>query len=118
VKTPSPIASVRRRPIRSPSAAPVRSSTANVSVYALTVHSSPSRLACRSVRITGIAVETTRLSSVVMKTAVEVIANVQSSFEFIVVLLRLSLSASNAAATLPSLRRPGVFEFGKPAYWS
>ena len=32
VKIPRPIASIRRRPNRSPSAAPVRSSTAKVSV--------------------------------------------------------------------------------------
>jgi hypothetical protein len=38
VKIAMPIASSRRRPKRSPSAAPVNSSTANVSVYALTVH--------------------------------------------------------------------------------
>ena len=38
VKIAMPITSSRRRPKRSPSAAPVNSSTANVSVYALTVH--------------------------------------------------------------------------------
>ena len=38
VKIATPIASRRRRPKRSPSAAPVNSSTANVNVYALTVH--------------------------------------------------------------------------------
>ena len=48
VKIASPIAKSRRRPKRSPSAAPVRSRTAKVRVYALTVHSSPARLACRS----------------------------------------------------------------------
>ena len=64
VKTPRPIANTRRRPKRSPSAAPVRSSTANVSVYALTVHSRLSSDAPRSSRITGSAVVTTRLSRV------------------------------------------------------
>ena len=73
-----PITNSRRRPKRSPSAAPVSSSTAKVSVYALTVHSSCEMDACRSRRITGIAVVTTRLSSVTMKSAIEVIANVQS----------------------------------------
>ena len=38
VKIAIPITSSRRRPKRSPSAAPVNSRTANVSVYALTVH--------------------------------------------------------------------------------
>ena len=41
VKMARPIENSRRRPKRSPSAAPVRSSTAKVSVYALTVHSRP-----------------------------------------------------------------------------
>src|SRR6266536_2053039 len=68
---------MRRRPKRSPRAAPVSRRTANVSVYAFTVHSRLSMLACRSFRITGSAVVTTRLSSVAMKTAVAVIANVQ-----------------------------------------
>jgi len=53
------------------------SSTAKVSVYALTVHSRSSMDALRSVRMTGIAVETTRLSRETMKSAIEVIANVQ-----------------------------------------
>ena len=77
VKMKRPTASMRRRPKRSPSAAPVKSRTAKVSVYALTVHSRLSIDACRSLRITGNAVVTTRLSSVAMKTATEVIANVQ-----------------------------------------
>ena len=80
VKMARPIENIRRRPSRSPSAAPVRSSTAKVSVYALTVHSSCDSDACRSLRITGSAVVTTRLSSVTMKSASEVIANVQPIF--------------------------------------
>jgi len=75
---PRPTANIRRRPRRSPSAAPVSSRTANVSVYAFTVHSSCVSEACRFRRITGSAVVTTRLSSVTMKSATEVIANVQS----------------------------------------
>ena len=77
VKIPSPIVNMRRRPNRSPSAAPVSRKTANVSVYAFTVHSSCSSDASRSVRITGSAVVTTRLSSETMNSATEVIANVQ-----------------------------------------
>ncbi len=77
VKMASPMMNMRRRPKRSPSAAPVRRKTAKVSVYAFTVHSSSSIVAPRSVRITGSAVETTRLSSTTMKSATEVIANVQ-----------------------------------------
>ena len=73
VKIPRPITNMRRRPKRSPSAAPVSRKTANVSVYALTVHSRPSIDASRSVRITGSAVETTRLSSVTMTSAIDVI---------------------------------------------
>ena len=73
-----PTMNIRRRPKRSPSAAPVRRKTANVSVYAFTVHSSSSIVAPRSVRITGSAVETTRLSSTTMKSATEVITNVHS----------------------------------------
>ena len=76
VKMPSPIANMRRRPKRSPSAAPVRRSTAKVSVYAFTVHSRPESPELRSSRITGSAVVTTRLSSVTMKSASDVIANV------------------------------------------
>ena len=78
VKSASPKMNIRRRPKRSPSAAPVSRKTAKVSVYAFTVHSSSSIVAPRSVRITGSAVETTRLSSTTMKSATEVIANVQS----------------------------------------
>ena len=41
VKSAIPSTNIRLRPNRSPSAAPVRRNTANVSVYALTVHSRP-----------------------------------------------------------------------------
>jgi hypothetical protein len=77
VNSESPSAKMRRRPNRSPSAAPVRSSTAKVSVYALTVHSSCESDASRSSRMTGRAVVTTRLSSETMKRASDVIASVQ-----------------------------------------
>ena len=68
---------MRLRPKRSPSAAPVISRTANESVYALTVHSSDSSEPPRSGRIDGSATPTTRLSSAVMKSAIETIARVQ-----------------------------------------
>ena len=77
VKMPRPMPNMRRRPKRSPSAAPVRSSTANDSVYALTVHSSDWIVAPRSSRMLGSAVVTTRLSSTTMKSAIETIAKVQ-----------------------------------------
>ena len=54
------------------------SNTAKVSVYALTVHSRFSIDAPRSLRMTGIAVVTTRLSRVTMKIPIEVIANTQN----------------------------------------
>ena len=77
VKSRRPNVNSRRRPNRSPSAAPVSRSTANVSVYALTVHSSCEIVACRSRRITGSAVVTTRLSRLTMKSASDVITSVQ-----------------------------------------
>ena len=82
VKGPRPKMNIRRRPKRSPSAAPVRRKTAKVSVYAFTVHSSSSIDAPRSVRITGSAVETTRLSRTTMNSATDVIANVQRVLVF------------------------------------
>ena len=77
VKMPSPITNMRRRPKRSPRAAPVRRKTAKLRVYALTVHSRSSIEAPRSPRITGREVVTTRLSRVAMKRATDVITNVQ-----------------------------------------
>ena len=53
----------------------------------MTVHSRLWREACRSLRITGIAVDTTRLSSETMKSAIEVIANVQSVVARVIVVL-------------------------------
>ena len=77
VNTASPTVNSRRRPNRSPSVAPVSSSTANVSVYAFTVHCRPSSPACKCSRIDGSAVVTTRLSSEAMNSAVDVTANAQ-----------------------------------------
>ena len=72
VKIPSPITKTRRRPKRSPSAAPVSRKTANASVYALTVHSSASIEAPRSTRMLASAFVTTRLSRETMKIATAV----------------------------------------------
>ena len=78
VNVASPMENIRRRPKRSPRAAPVRSSTANVSVYALTVHSSDWIDAPRLRRTEGSAVVTTRLSSVVMNRPRDTIASVHA----------------------------------------
>ena len=77
VKIEMPTANILLRPSRSPRAAPVRRSTAKLSVYALTVHSSSSSVAPRSSRMLTRAFVTTRLSSVTMKSATETIASVQ-----------------------------------------
>ena len=58
-----------------------------MSVYALTVHSSCSSVAPRSTRITGIAVETTRLSSTTMKSAIDVTAKVHTVLDLAVMIL-------------------------------
>src|SRR4051794_28779309 len=60
----------------SPSRPPVTSSTANVSVYALTVHSRLERLAPRSRWIDGSATFTTVLSSMIMNSAKHIAASV------------------------------------------
>jgi hypothetical protein len=77
VKAPRPTRNMRRRPKRSPSAAPVRRNTAKASVYAFTVHSSASSEAPRSSRMLVSAFVTTRLSRLTMKIAIEEIARVQ-----------------------------------------
>ena len=77
VKMPIPITNIRRRPKRSPRAAPMSRKTAKLSVYAFTVHSRSSIEAPSSVRITGREVVTTRLSSIAMKSATDVITKVQ-----------------------------------------
>ncbi len=113
VKMPSPTASIRRRPNRSPSAAPVRRKTAKVRVYALTVHSRLSMFAPRSLRITGSAVVTTRLSSVAMKTATDVIA--KAHIVRALAVMSSSFSSSFrwcAAAAAGWLRLPGVLWCG------
>src|SRR5436309_1602812 len=68
-KTVTPNRNMRRRPKMSPSRPPVTSSTAKVSVYALTVHSSAEVVACRPRWIEGSATFTTVLSSMIMNSA-------------------------------------------------
>ena len=87
VKIASPTRNMRLRPNRSPSAAPVSSKTAKVSVYAFTVHSSPCSEAPRSFLITGSAVVTTRLSSETMNTATDVTMKVQMLSALVLMLL-------------------------------
>ena len=84
VNSASPTMNIRRRPKRSPSAAPVSSSTAKLSVNALTVHSSPARPVPRLRRITGSAVVTTRLSSAAMNCATPVTRTAQNTLERLV----------------------------------
>ena len=62
VNSAIPTTKRRRRPNRSPSAEPVSRSTANVSVKALTVHSSAPGPAPKPTRMLGSAVATTSLS--------------------------------------------------------
>src|SRR6266540_2370764 len=69
VNSPSPAAKTRRRPDRSPRAAPVISSTAKQRTYALTVHSRSSNEAPRSRWIVLKAVATTSMSSTTMNEA-------------------------------------------------
>jgi len=76
VKTTRPARNIRRRPMRSPIADAVSRNAANGSVYALTNHWRLCSDACRSVRITGSAVLTTRLSSVTMKVGMPIAARI------------------------------------------
>ena len=68
-KTTTPNRNMRRRPKMSPSRPPVTSSTAKVSVYALTVHSRAESDASKSRWIDGSATFTTVLSSMIMNSA-------------------------------------------------
>ena len=68
-KTTTPNRNILRRPKMSPSRPPVTSSTAKVSVYALTVHSSEDRDASKLFWIDGRATFTAVLSSMIMKSA-------------------------------------------------
>ena len=72
------MANIRRRPNRSPSAAPVISSTAKLSVYAFTVHSSCSIDAPRCTRIVGSAVVTTSASSATISDATDATIKTQT----------------------------------------
>src|SRR4051794_23529088 len=75
-KTMTPKRNIVRRPKMSPRRPPVTSSTAKVSVYALTVHSSDEIDACRSRWIEGSATFTTVLSSMIMNSAKHMAASV------------------------------------------
>ena len=75
-KTTTPKRNMRRRPKMSPSRPPVTSRTANVSVYALTVHSRPESVAPRSSWMEGSATFTTVLSSMIMNSAKHIAASV------------------------------------------
>jgi len=68
-KTTTPTRNIRTRPNRSPRRPAVTSRTANASVYALTVHSRPDSVVCRSRWIDGSATLTTVLSSIAMNRA-------------------------------------------------
>ena len=87
VKIVRPIANRRRRPNRSPSAAPLSRKTAKLSVYALTVHSSPSRPASSLTRMTGRALVTTRLSIDTMNAATQAAIQVQTTRGWVVAVI-------------------------------
>src|SRR3954452_14911424 len=74
--TTTPNRNIERRPKMSPIRPPVTSNTANVSVYALTVHSSDEIDAWRSRWIDGSATFTTVLSSMIMNSAKHMAASV------------------------------------------
>jgi hypothetical protein len=84
----------RRRPNRSPRAAPVINSTAKLSVYALTVHSSCSIEAPRSSRIVLSAVVTTSASSATINDPTEARARTQFWAELDPIFLRLVLTCA------------------------
>ena len=77
VNSRMPITNMRLRPKRSPSAAPVISSTANDSTKPFTVHSSVWIEAPRSRWMLGRATVTTRLSSTHMNRPIETTSSVQ-----------------------------------------
>jgi len=74
---PIPAANMRRRPKRSPSAAPVSSSTAKVRLKALTVHCSVSTALPKSARMVAKAVVMIMASSAIMKDASAVTPSTQ-----------------------------------------
>jgi hypothetical protein len=77
VNSTRPATNSRLRPYRSPSAAPVSSSTARLRLYALTVHSSASTEAPRSCWMVLSAVVTTSASSATISDEIEVRARIQ-----------------------------------------
>ena len=120
-----PRTKMRLRPNRSPTAAADISSTAKVSVYALTVHSSPDRPAWRWTRITGRAVETTRLSSEAMNRARPVTTTAQMALDRAAGEIAGALTGDDPLAPelvapeplVPELVAPVPFEGGLTA-WS
>src|SRR5262249_31474369 len=100
-----PATKVRRRPKRSPSAAPVKSSTAKLRLYAFIVHCSASIEAPRSRRIVLRAVVTTNASSATINDATEVSASTQAfsalSLDSVIIFLA-SLLRALAAVRLAS----------------
>ena len=75
--TASPIDIVRRRPNRSPSAAPVNNSAAKLTPYAVTIHCSDAVDVPRSRRIVSSDVVTTSRSSATMNDAADAAASTQ-----------------------------------------
>ena len=99
VKIASPSMKIFRRPSRSPSLPPVSSSTAKVSAYAVTVHSSSDREMPRSRWIDGSATFTIVLSSMIMNSATDRDASVHHflfSSAKILALMRFLLSPVSA----------------------
>ena len=107
MNTPTPIVNIRRRPNRSPSAAPVSSRHANDRLYALTVHSRLERLACRLTRSTGNDVVTTSVSSAVINTPIEARTTVHAWCDVVdVVVTDGSLRGARVVISVP----PAWFE--------
>src|SRR5437764_6720709 len=104
VKISSPATKILRRPIMSASFPPVRSSTPNVSAYALTTHSSSEMLIPRSLRIDGSATLTTVLSSMIMNSPTATAASVHHF---------LFSGVKSRALTLGRLENPVRFPRGR-----
>jgi len=130
VNTAIPRTKIRRRPKRSPMAAAESSSTANVKVYAFTVHSRPESPAWRWTRITGRAVDTTRLSNEAMKSARPVMTMAHTARDLMApaaawvgVPSDPSVAASGTAATSglpfrPDLREPSTSDIRESTPWT
>src|SRR5262249_31191911 len=97
VNRPSPSANSLRRPYRSPTTAPVISSTAKLRLYALTTHSSCSTDAPRSRRILLSAVETANVSSAAINEPTPVSTTTHRVIAF--VLRRVTTAAITTSTT-------------------